>query len=112
MYIAKDIGRGPESDYFDMDFNHLPILVNEDAYAPNTPQKPKHFEKMKEIAAELSRGLSHVRVDFYCIGDALYVGELTFDRGSGFCRMSPPEWDHQLGEWLLLPSAAEAGMNK
>lgn len=103
MYIAKDIGRGPESDYFDMDFNHLPILVNDDAFAEKMPEKPVYFEKMKEIAAVLSQGIPHVRVDFYSIGDALYVGEMTFFHCSGIFAIQPPEWDRRLGQWIQLP---------
>ena len=103
MYIAKDIGIGPESDYFDMDFVHLPIIMDGDSFAPVPPVKPKHFEKMKEIAAVLSRNIPHIRVDFYCVDDKLYVGELTFFHSSGTCPIRPAQWDYRLGEWIQLP---------
>ena len=103
MYIAKDIGIGPESDYFDMDFVHLPIIMDGDSFAPVPPVKPKHFEKMKEIAAVLSRNIPHIRVDFYCVDDKLYVGELTFFHSSGMCHIYPEEWDYKLGEWIATP---------
>ena len=32
------------------------------------PQKPERFEEMKEYAAELAKGIKHLRVDFYQIG--------------------------------------------
>ena len=41
-------------------------------------KKPRNFEKMKEIAAKLSKPFPHVRIDFYETGDKLYVGEMTF----------------------------------
>lgn len=103
MYIAKERSSKQEIDFFDMDFNHLPFWTDDDYNAPITPQKPKHFEKMKEIAAVLSRNIPHLRVDFYSIDGKLYVGELTFFHSSGLCRINPPEWDYKLGSWLTLP---------
>ena len=107
MYIAKDIGVGPESDYYDMDFTHLPIVVDDDSFASIPPSKPDTFEKMKELAAILSQNIPHLRVDFYCIDNKLYVGELTFFHCTGMCHIYPEEWNRILGDWVSLPRNSE-----
>ena len=110
MFIATDRANPnteTKFDFFDMDFNHLPIVQGH----PNSEkeiQKPWAFEKMKALAATLSRGIPQVRVDFYCTKDNIYVGELTLFHFGGFVPFQPAEWDTIFGEWLQLP---EKGVN-
>ena len=87
--------------FFDMDFKHLEMKM----FDPNSdllPDKPKNFEKMKEVASVLSTGLHHLRVDFYEINNKLFVGELTFYHRSGFQKISPEKWNLELGDWINL----------
>lgn len=102
MYISKDHGKQPRTDFFDMAFNHLPIII-QDPNAEIMPQKPEQFEKMKQFAAVLSKNIPFLRVDFYEVNGSLYVGELTFFDGSGFELVEPKEWDAQMGAWIKLP---------
>ena len=106
MYISKDHGKNPRTDFFDMDFNHLPIR-GRDPNADICPTKPNNFCEMKEIAAQLSKGIPHLRVDFYSIKGKVYVGELTFAHMSGMTEIKPAEWNHKLGEWITLPTVKE-----
>lgn len=46
--------------------------------------KPKNLEKMLEYARILSKGIPHVRVDFYDIDGKIYFGEMTFTTGYGY----------------------------
>lgn len=69
------------------------------------PEKPIRFDEMKKIAAVLSKGLPHLRVDFYCANGKLYVGELTFYHCSGFAPIQPEEWAIKMGEWIKLPTS-------
>lgn len=101
MYIAKDKSSDPRTDYFDMDFHHLPIKMK-DPNATVPPQKPKQFELMKELACKLSSGIPHLRVDFYVFNDHVYVGELTFYHCSGFALLTPEEWNKECGDWIDL----------
>lgn len=105
MFIATDrFAKGEETkfDFFDMDFNHLPF-VNGHPNA-NTPiQKPQCFEEMKTIAAELSKGIPHVRVDLYEVDGHVYFGELTFSHWSGMVPFVPEEWDYTFGKYIKLP---------
>lgn len=101
-YISKDKAENPATDFFDMDYNHLPIRMKD----PNSdvlPEKPIRFDEMKKIATQLSQGFPHLRVDFYSANGKLYVGELTFYHCSGFAQIQPEEWAVKMGNWIELP---------
>lgn len=109
MFVATDRQKknAPTNfDFFDMDFNHLD-LFNGHPHAAVTPKKPKNFELMKELAAKLSQGLPHVRVDLYEVDGRVYFGELTFYHCSGMLPFDPEDWDRKLGNWLVLPEKQE-----
>lgn len=105
LFIAQDRDNPNEEtkfDFFDMDFNLLPFTNGH----PNSGverKKPAGFDKMRELAAELSKGIPHVRVDFYDINGEIYFGELTLFHWSGFVKFEPEEWDYKLGSWITLP---------
>ena len=105
LFIATDRGNINEEtkfDFYDMEFNHLPF-TNGHPNATKTINKPCGFEKMKEIAALLSKGIPHVRVDLYDINGKVYFGELTFFHWGGMQPFNPREWDYKFGEWIILP---------
>lgn len=105
LYIATDRGSTTEEtkfDFFDMEFNHLPF-TNGHPNSSKKISKPKGFEKMKELAAKLSQGEPHLRVDFYDINGQIYFGELTFFHYGGIVPFDPEEWDYKLGELIKLP---------
>lgn len=87
--------------FWDREGNVVPIEWGCESIA--IPPMPKEFEKMVEIAEQLSKGIPHVRVDLLYVNHKMYVGELTFFDGSGFEEIKPIEWDYQMGEWLQLP---------
>lgn len=101
MYISNDIGSDPRTDFFDMDFNHLDLHFK-DPNADVLPQKPVQFEKMKELAAILSKDIPHVRVDFYESNGNIYFGEFTFFHSGGMFDITPSEWKIILGEWIKI----------
>ena len=101
MYISRDGAANPTTDFFDMDFNHLPIRMKD----PNSdvlPFKPKCFTEMKEIAEKLSQNIPHVRVDFFFVNNKIYVGELTFYHSAGFSHVYPEEWNYKMGDWINI----------
>lgn len=106
MFIASDRqtkGKEVKFDFFDADFNHLPFTQGH----PNAevqPQKPKGFEEMKRLAAQLSKGLPEVRVDFYDLNGKVYFGEFTFFHFGGMVPFEPVEWDYTFGNWIKLPN--------
>lgn len=102
MYIGHDYGDSPTSDFFDMDFNHLPIQ-GRDKNAEVPPGKPSFFEEMRCMAEKLSKNIPQVRVDFYYAENQIYFGEMTFFHCGGFQSWTPPEWNTIFGQWIKLP---------
>ena len=93
-------------DYFDLNWKHLSI-ERADHHNSNNPekiQKPQNFKLMKKLAAELCKGFSHVRVDFYEVGDKVYFGEMTFTPGSGLFKYNSAGTNEELGNLLKLPA--------
>lgn len=103
MYISNDRGDDSRTDFFDMDFNHLPLKMK-DPNADICPEKPEKFDDMKRISEILSEGIPHLRVDFYYVKGKIYVGELTFFHNSGFTKVHPEEWNKIMGGWIDLSS--------
>lgn len=106
MFIATDrFTQGVETkfDFYDTNFEHLPF-TNGHPNAECVIEKPKHFEKMKELAEILSKDIPQIRVDFYEIDDEVYFGELTFFHWSGMVPFVPEKWDYVFGEWIELPT--------
>ena len=105
MFIASDrFSKNSETkfDFFDPGFNHLPIRNGH----PNSevlPNKPTHFEEMIRLAEKLSRGIPHVRCDFYEVNGHVYFGEFTFFHFAGLMSFEPKEWDDIFGSWIELP---------
>lgn len=104
MFIASDrhtAGAETKFDFYDMDFKLLPFTNGH----PNSTYNincPKTFYQMKELAERLSKGIPHIRVDFYEINGKVYFGELTFFHWSGFVPFEPAEWDEKFGNWIDL----------
>jgi len=106
LFIATDRqkkGEETKFDFFDSDFNHLNIK-NGHPNAKTPPAKPEMFTLMKELASQLSKGVPHLRVDFYEVNGKVYFGELTFSHWSGLRPFDPIEWDYKFGSWINLPS--------
>lgn len=104
MFIASDRDNPLEEtkfDFFDMDFEHLPI-INGHPNATKTINKPVKFDEMRNLAELLSKGMPHVRVDLYDINGDIYFGELTFHHWSGMVPFEPKEWDDKFGDWIKL----------
>lgn len=105
MFVATDRSSKTEEtkfDFFDENFHHLPFTQGH----PNATKKiecPPTFDKMKELASELSKGFPQLRVDFYNVEDRIYFGELTFFHFSGLTQFVPEQWDRKFGEWISLP---------
>ncbi|MCU0862051.1 MAG: hypothetical protein MUE65_07010, partial [Methanomassiliicoccales archaeon] len=66
-------------------------------------ERPRNLERMLDISRRLSSPFPFVRVDFYDLGDRVYVGELTFYPHGGMERFNKQEYDLMLGEMLVLP---------
>lgn len=104
-FVASDRqkeGEETKFDFYDLEWKHIPV-VNGHECSEHGIEKPKNYEKMLELAAKLSYGIPHVRVDLYNINGAIYFGELTFFHWSGLVPFEPEEWDYTFGNYLHLP---------
>ena len=104
LFIATDRqtpGVDLKFDFFDADYRHLDVRQGH----PNSeipPKMPVSFEEMKRVASVLSKGIPHVRVDFYEINGRPFFGELTFCHFGAMVPFEPEEWDYKFGKWLDL----------
>ena len=103
MLVASNRFSNHNFNYFDMDFNVLPITSAMGSQSDSCIERPVCFEEMKEIAKKLAKDLTHVRVDLYCCQDKVYFGELTFYDSSGYDDLNSKEWNQKFGNWLSLP---------
>ena len=106
LYVTSNRGLegGLKMDYFDPDWNHLPIKHYKYPNNENdVPQMPPNYKEMINIAEKLSKGIPHLRVDLYNIDGQIYVGELTFFIDAGYGEMKPDEYNRIFGEWIKLP---------
>lgn len=103
LFIATDRNIGQTKfDFFDIDFNHLQ-LTNGYENSLNQQIKPKNYEVMVDLAAKLSKGILHIRVDFYNINGIIYFGEFTFHHWGGIVPFKPKVWDKVFGDFIELP---------
>ena len=89
-------------DFFDMNFQHLDV-TNGHPNADIIPSKPRAFNKMRELANELSKGIPQVRCDFYEVNGRVFLGEMTLFHWGGTTPFNPRSFDEEMGSWIKLP---------
>ena len=88
-------------DYYDLEWNYLDYARDE--YKSNKRiEKPKNLNRMIEIASELSKDMSFVRVDLYNVDGKIYFGELTFTPAAGMVKYNTQEALDYLGKLIKL----------
>ena len=102
LFVASDRSKKVCFDYYDMNLHHLELKQGGENFNGEV-KLPKQFEEMKDLAAKISKGIPHVRTDFYEIDGKVYFGELTFFDSTGMAKFSPEEWDEKLGKLIVLP---------
>lgn len=95
-----------KQDYYDVNWNKLSLLQGL-PISTYTMEKPEVFEKMLFFCKELSKGIPHVRVDWYIINKRLYFGELTFSDSAGFSDFRTVGANEEIGEWIDLSQIEE-----
>lgn len=102
LWVDMDRTTNHKRAFLDMDWNMLDVTSNRtktDEFIP----KPYGFERMVEVARDISKDFPFVRVDFYSVNEKLYVGELTFYPWSGCVEFTPDSFDFELGSYFTLP---------
>ena len=99
---------GLHMDFYDRDWNFLPIRYGHYPNHEKRIQKPDNLEELVSIAEKLADGFPQVRVDLYRMNDGrIYFGEMTFTPSSGTTGWDPPELDLQLGQLFSYPGMPE-----
>lgn len=103
--IQVDFGRFEmhKRNLYTIDWKFLDVLIQYSNDSKTQIRCLEKLNKMLEIAEEPSKGILHVRVDFYFIKERIYFGELTFYHEAGYGKFGPEELAIQMGEWIKLP---------
>lgn len=103
-YVEVDFNRFVEHKLnpYDFDWNPLNFCDSSRNDYDADIKKPARLDDMRRIAAELSKDMLFLRVDFYSIRDRIYVGELTLTPGAGFIKFDPGSVDLKYGRMLDL----------
>ena len=89
--------------FFDIKGNLLDIQDGPHNRKSDTLVYPVNLDKMLEICRILSAETYFLRVDFFEVGNNLFVGEMTFYENGGWCWFLPEHWNEDLGSWIQLP---------
>jgi hypothetical protein len=100
-YVQIDVDRYTNHTrcFYDMDWKKEAFTVHFPFYEGEV-LKPLHFDKMKDLSAELSRDFTFVRVDLYNVDGRIVFGELTFTPGNGYENFHPQRNDLMFGELM------------
>jgi hypothetical protein len=103
-YIQIDSGRFARrtQDFFDTDWNHLP-LSGGPPWAAQPPPRPAQLETMIALAERLGSETDFVRVDLYDLGDRIVFGELTSYPAGGHSPFEPIRFDAEFGASWRVP---------
>ena len=97
---------GGNQKFYDFDWKEAGWSFNNYPPYNNELEKPKHLDKMYDIAKKLSEKMAYVRIDLYEIEGAVYFGEITPYPCGGFYRYGGSftyETDKMLGDLISLP---------
>lgn len=105
LYVIVDrfLNDGIKLGIFDTNYKQFNYLRSDIRGLTIETVKPHNFDKMLEIARDLSRDFPHVRVDLYNINGEIIFGELTFYDGSGYKGFIEDKFDNLLGDKFELP---------
>lgn len=111
LYVSDHMDQHDKAhiSFADMDYQQAPFGRTDYKSFNELPPVPENFEKMKLLAAQLSKNVPYLRVDFYEINHRVFFGELTFSPCSGLMPFDPEKWDEKLGKLLKLPENFEGG---
>lgn len=105
IQVDFDRFKGHKRNLYSLDWQYIEGEIEFPTDPEHQIARPDCLEQMLDAARILSRGIPHVRTDFYCIKGQVYFGELTFYHGSGCEHMRPMELGRKMGDWLILPKS-------
>lgn len=83
VLVCSERDAGTRLAAYDLEWNRLDWIW-EHKRSTHEFERPKTFDRMKEIAGSIAKKFLQVRVDMYCLPDGkIYLGELTFSPCAG-----------------------------
>ena len=107
VLICSERATGTRLSTYSLEWEEMDLL-REYEKSKHHFEKPKSFEKMREIAADIARRFPHVRVDMYNLDGRILLGELTFTPEGGIMKYFKNDALAYLGH-LKKPGAAGQG---
>lgn len=104
ILVRNDLGDAARQSFaisYDRQWSRVHDRINEDMSI--TIPRPDNFDKLIEYAERLAKPFPHVRVDFYLVGNNVYVGELTFTTHGNILSNYTEEVLRKWGDELVLP---------
>ena len=106
MQLIQDRhGPGKRLQYYDMNMKFMDVERSDFKCRQDLKSKdilPTQFNLMKEYAEKLSEPFRFVRVDFYEVGDTVYLGEMTFTPAANRFTFKNPRMSVEFGNMLRL----------
>lgn len=91
-------------NYYTTKWEFLDVYIDD----PNDPnviiECPPELDELLRLARRLSKGIPHLRTDFYIMKGKILFGELTFYHAGGMGKFTPSKFERQMGDWLTLPN--------
>lgn len=104
LHVDFDRSTNHNRSFFTEDLEWLPFSTLYPLIRTRV-ERPKNYARMLEIAKQLGKPFSYVRVDLYNVSGEIYFGELTFAHGSGAEVFSTYAHDLWMGNlWKGNPS--------
>lgn len=106
LYISQGMDNHETAriSFLKTDWEFAPFKRSDYKSFEKLPEKPSQYEKMLDIAENLSKNIPFLRVDLYQIQNQVYFSELTFTPCSGHMPFVPAEWDEKMGKLIKIPS--------
>jgi hypothetical protein len=106
-FIAKKF----DKNWNQLDFKFGVEMKDQDKLRNIIIYPPKSLDKMIDVAENIAKHFSYVRVDFYEVDNKMYFNEITFHDSGGYDKIIPFEWDVKLGKLIDLPPKKRTDVN-
>ncbi|WOE31271.1 MULTISPECIES: ATP-grasp fold amidoligase family protein [unclassified Acinetobacter] len=101
-YVEVDVYAADGVEYsniYDESWSLQPFTVDLKQNTPISIAQPSQFKKMWQLAEKLCFLDGYSRIDFLLSTDHVFFSEITLTPNTGRMVISPPEWDHKLGQF-------------
>ncbi len=93
LCIQVDYGRKRDQSrtLYDVNWNVLPFTTRHQQKVIS--EKPKKLEEILDVSLKVAENFEYARVDWYILGERMYIGEITQYPGGGLLKFIPEKYD-------------------